>query len=307
MRWKPHRLLRAAAQTSASPVLRAPPLLGAEGLPLEISQARIDQILAKLEVPLQRPFQRPANVERLFALLFSSRAGSTWLGQLLGSTGQINALREETRPNRLSRAAKQLGCTHLAETLELVMSNGAVNGLYGFKADNGGLIPLIYSGAYDAYRNDLKIVILYRRDAVAQAVSIQRAKLSGRWHSHLGARARPERVVEASEYDYEAIRESVATIAKCNTQLREFARRNGHPHMELYYEDIVPDPMGTVRAILTFLDLDASHVEAVSAETRVLRDSTSKEWKERFRSDLARSPRDEAKIARLDPFGIHRI
>jgi len=297
--------LRAVAQTAALAAPHSPPLLSAKGLPLRISQARIDQILAKLEVPLDRPFRRPANVQRLFAMLFSSRAGSTWLGQLLGSTGHMNALREETRPNRLSRAANELGYKDLAETLEQVMSQSAVNGLYSFKAGNGGLIPLIYSGAYEAYRNDLKIVLLYRRDVIAQAVSIQRAKLSGRWHSHIGAQTRAEHVVEGSEYDYAAIRDSVATIAKSNTHLREFAINNGHHHIELYYEDVIPDPLGTVRSILTFLDLDASSLEDASAKTQVLRDAISKEWKERFRTDLARNPRDQAKLAKLDPFGIH--
>ncbi len=275
-------------------------LVSAKDLPLPIGQREVNKVISQL-LPRRRAFVKPANVDAVCVLLFASRCGSTWLGQLLGSTGQINTLSEEIKAKRLARYASRHGIEELSECVESVMSAHAVGGLYGFKGGIGSLVPFVYSGAYDAYKNGLRLILMFRADIVHQAISIQKAKLTGVWHGH----RLEQPPVPADAYDYRAILRAITNIATANARLREFVVRNGHEHMEVTYEELCADQVAQVKAILAFLGRDPERCPPLSAKARILRDETNSLWSQRFQADLASQRADLDHLRRLGVLEFH--
>ena len=225
--------------------------LSARDLPFDIGQRGVNKVLSQL-VPRKRAFAKPQNVKTVCALLFASRSGSKWLGELLGSTGQINRIREDMKAKRLKRFATEHGIEELAECVESVIRVKAVGPLFAFKGGTGSLVPFVHSGAYEAYKKTLKVILMYRRDIVGQAISIRKATLTGVWHSRDGRQPS----LSDTDYDSPATLKAVIAISDANARLRDFAVRNGHERIEVTYEDLCTDQQERVTAILAFLGCD---------------------------------------------------
>ncbi len=272
-------------------------LVSTADFPFKIGQNRVDEILSRLTLQRRKPFSPPANVTTICAVLFTSRSGSTWLGQLLGSSGRINTIREHMKPIRLVRFARWYEFDDLAECAERIIEAHAIDGLYGFKGNFGSLVPFVYCGAYAAYRDSLKVVLMTRRDIVGQAVSIRKAEITGVWHGH----KHKQPPVPDEAYSYDAILKAILNIADVNSRLRSFAEGNGHPSIALTYEDLCADPVKQTDAILRFLNRPLDGSKSLDAKARSMRDERSKVWVDRFRSDLKQRAAD---LERLERAGI---
>ena len=98
---------------------------------------------------------------------------------------------------------------------------------------------------------DLKVLIIYRKDLVAQYGSAVHAKKSGIWHSwYKECDKMKASKIKISKWRFIAY---VARVVKMYDALKEL--KNTHDVLELYYEDLILDPSNFYRKIYQFLNL----------------------------------------------------
>jgi LPS sulfotransferase NodH len=126
------------------------------------------------------------------------------------------------------------------------------------------------------------VILLRRRDRIAQAISLEKMKLTGRRHS----RQPLERPLRDDDYDGEAIKRQVLNIISTEEKLADCAERLGKDAKLYYYEDICAEPEANVADVCKLMGLQMpKHYRPTKVRLQVLRDELSEHWAERFRND----------------------
>jgi len=113
-------------------------------------------------------------------------------------------------------------------------------------------------------RRDWRIVHLWRRDLLSQALSLEVARATGRWHRQLN---RPEGATGVV-LDPEAVRLSVAEMLVQHERYQQLLQ--GIPHREVIYEDHLADPLRrdhAMRELLAWLGLPDAPLTTTLATT----------------------------------------
>jgi LPS sulfotransferase NodH len=215
-------------------------------------------------------------------MLFPSRAGSNFLGQLLSSTGWFNEIAESFNPGQVAKIKARHDLNDSHQALQWMIDNRGTPHAFGFKAGFFVLSASADSGFLSEVIDRAHVILLRRRDRVAQAVSLQKGKMGGRMHTlQSGAR---ELVDE--DYDGEALSREVHNIKRTEIRLAECAERLGKKAPLFYYEDICADPVTHVTAICDMMGLEMPwHYEPKKVRLNVLRDDLSQRWIDRFRAE----------------------
>ena len=135
----------------------------------------------------KKPKQAVPERQRGTILLAEGRSGSSWLGQLTTTTGEMGISSEWLNPKLLEIDPKQTDAKgYLAAVIAAASSE---NGRFAIKifprhlfwfADTFSVDFLTLCMEY----HDVSLARLWRRDRLAQAVSLVKARQSGRWSSH---------------------------------------------------------------------------------------------------------------------------
>ena len=125
-----------------------------------------------------------APAERRYVIVFSPRSGSSWLARLLSSTERLGFPEEYINPEFVVEVARFLDANEPNRFLDaLVRRRKSENSVFGIKAraldvDLFGAEPFRYCfGQHTIFFH------LWRRNLIAQAVSLYRAVETGRYHS----------------------------------------------------------------------------------------------------------------------------
>lgn len=122
-----------------------------------------------------------------------------------------------------------------------------------------------------------------RGDKVAQAISRIKAEQSGLWHRAADGSVREQGgEYRSPAYDRAAIAASIAETIAHEAEWRNWFAREAITPVELTYEELSADPIGTIRRLLIALDRDPSAADRVEPRTAKLADATSAEWAERY-------------------------
>lgn len=228
----------------------------------------------------RRGFRLP---EKILVLLFASRAGSNFFGQLLCGTGWFNEIGESFAPHQLIKIRNRYGLGDVHDAAQWMVDNRGTPAAFGFKGGFHVLAVAAHLGLLSESIERAHFVLLRRRDRVAQAVSGLKGKLSGRMHS-LQPAGRP---LSDTDYDGDAIAAQVNRIALREAQYEEFANRLGKPAPVHYYEDICAEPEPHVAKVCEGLGLavPADYDPYSKVRLSVVRDELSARWAERFRSE----------------------
>jgi LPS sulfotransferase NodH len=175
------------------------------------------------------------------------------------------ALSEGTTPNGVF-AAKVMWA-YLGDLLTNLATLPASSGL-----DAGQLLRRTFP--------KLRFVFIRRADTIAQAVSFARAHLTQEWYRPAGSEPGPE-----PDYDYGLIDGLLRLVDEHNTAwLRWFDDHDIEP-FTLTYEDLVADPVGVTRQVLTFLDIDLSSAQPIIAQTERQGAALNTAWVARFQAE----------------------
>ena len=246
-----------------------------------VGAERVRQLQGELALNRRGGFEVP---DKILAVLFASRAGSNYLGQLLSSTGWFSEIGESFRPSQLNKIRERHDLPDNHAAAQWMIRNRGTPDAFGFKAGFTVLVAAAELGFLADVLNRTQIVLLRRRDRVAQAVSIVKMILSGRGHSR-----QPEgRRLTDVDYDADAIAFQVAAITEVDAQLEEFARRLGKDAPIFWYEEIHADPLSAVSEICRLMGLEMPPDYEPHVRLEVLRDDLSARWVRRFKEERPR-------------------
>ncbi len=157
------------------------------------------------------------------------------------------------------------------------------DGWFGFKAGGDAIAIAERSGLVDAYLRELRFILLRRRDLVAQAVSIVKAKVTGRFHST----QTEKRPAEPSDYSRSEILRKMRIILNGVRRLDAYARGAGRPFRIAFYEDFENGDFAAIESLCDALGLPRRAEIAPEARRAVERigDHVNAQWCERFRAE----------------------
>lgn len=216
-----------------------------------------------------------------YAICTTVRSGSTWLAELLASTGQLGRPAEYFSTKFQRRVCSPDYPEGAREQIAHALEHGATpNGVYGLK-----IYPLQLDGLsrrlnWTEFLPDLRFVHLGRRDLLGQAISRARVSQTLQWRSTLPAAAEPR-------YDGAAILSAMREIVAQDARWQLFFARNGIAPLRLVYEDALGAPDATVKAVARLVGIEGPAVAAPERiAVAVQRDATTAEWRERFVADF---------------------
>jgi LPS sulfotransferase NodH len=233
-----------------------------------------------------------AKGDRGYLICSSPRSGSTYLAELLASTGVLGVPREYFnvlgpwgKPDKERPGDPR-------PLLERVLTKGATpNGIYGLKshADHFAAVAAVV----DPMRvlPHLKLVRIRRQDMLAQAISWVRAQQTGQFH----AAKRPK---GAPRYDASAIRRLIALLAEQAATWDRILAAGGGVPLEIEYECLLEDPQREVDRVARLMGVP-SPVPVVPARVKltIQRDDLTAAWRHRFLAETGDEFRHLATMA----------
>ncbi len=174
--------------------------------------------------------------QRRYVVFFTPRSGSTWLTEVLASTGRLGSPEEFINPDFVPDIARFLNAKEPGRYLDaLLRRRKSPNGVFGMEAMASFVDFIGFDCFCRFFQAEAVFFHLWRENLVAQAVSLYRAVETGHFHSNGGTRAlRPG-------YDADGLERWMSHIAGIENDNVRMLRRLGVPARLLCYEDLVGD------------------------------------------------------------------
>lgn len=218
-------------------------------------------------------------VEKIYCIASTMRSGSSLLARMLWETGVLGSPWEFFNPYAMDK---------LLSRDELLQTYTSPNGVFGAKVHWHQAIEATDEMPFDFF------IHLTRRDKLAQAISLVRARQTGQWCS-----LQQEEV--APQYDFHGISEALQQIKAAEHSWEVFFADASVQPLRLVYEDFGKD---TVRQVLKFLGVQEMSDPIELPELHRQADALTQEWKTRYLRDceLAEIPFfDDSFLAKLFP------
>lgn len=248
------------------------------------NRQHLEQLVSESEA---RRWARP-ECHRLF-ILFTPRSGSSWFGDLLGSTKVLGNpdeyLNQDTNIEVVRRFQTRTEIDYL-NAIETVTRSG--NNVFSMEAIWGHL----ERSEFDliGYYHDAAFIYLRRKDILAQAISLFLATETGLFHNPTGqagvSNAIAERLV-APEKAFRAIRRWWGHLQnyECLADI-QFAIRGIRP-LRLYYEDLLTDPSAVVGRVMAHAGVDPASGSPAHSAYKPVRSEINEELARLFRREEA--------------------
>lgn len=243
--------------------------------------------------PAPRPVGRGPRLSYLVCA--TARSGSSLLCEALAGSGLAG------HPSELFAATTRSLLGGLSDTpdlpdyiAELLRRLATPNGVFGAKVklddlevlleglrDEGGALGRSAHDVLAAAFPGLRCVWITRRDKVRQAVSWERAVQTDVWE-HTGAR--PPITLPRPRFDAASIRQRLDAIDREEQSWVALFAEAGFPPVEVVYEDLVDDYVGTTQRVLAELGVHVPQpLWLAPARLRRQADARSERWVQRFR------------------------
>ena len=222
--------------------------------------------------------------------LFASvpRSGSTYASHLLWATGCLGAPLEYLN----FEPAGPFGFAYASPARQaelwrsVLQRRTSPNGVFGLKAfplqlqalheHNAPLMAQVMRLLF-ARAEGARVVQLRRRNRTAHAISYARALASGIWRSEQEGPDRPE-----PEYSREAVTRAEVLIDEQEGAWRAMYRDLRIEPLEIWYEDVLSDPHGTIQAVASHLGVPVERGAAVAVPPIVRQSQAgARAWAER--------------------------
>jgi LPS sulfotransferase NodH len=231
-------------------------------------------------------FEREIEPRLSYLICSIPRSGSSFLCELLASTGIAGAPTEFFHPDKMARLKRRWGIDTMEEYLRALLARKtSPNGVFGAKAHWGQYEPAF--GEADPRRlfPNVRVIFITRRDHLRQAVSWVRALQTLHW----AATDRP-RVERAAEFDPDHITRKLGRITREEGFWADLFERYGIAPHNVVYEDLIADRRRTLREVLEFIGVEPPvdlPVDPVRLERQA--DQLSEQWVERYLAETAQA------------------
>ncbi|WP_319497527.1 Stf0 family sulfotransferase [uncultured Cohaesibacter sp.] len=227
-----------------------------------------------------------ASRSRLYLIFIQPRSGSTWLCELLKSTGTLGNPQEwfnerfitntnvrlDGKPPKLRGTADINAYIH-----DIVEETG---GTAGVQLSYWHALALSQLATAGLPMDKMVQFYLRRRDVISQGISLFKSANTGYWHSY---QENPE-VLDEVSFDKQGCIAKIAQIVNAEIKFKQMFANCKLAPIPLYYEDICAAPLASLQSI-------ASHIggpvpQALPATELVqLRNDKTAHWKSELESD----------------------
>jgi trehalose 2-sulfotransferase len=230
----------------------------------------------KFDAWLNEPVDPALQPERGYLICTTPRSGSTYLCDLLRTTGKLGKPHEFFSAWMMQRLGRPHRYFPVAEHFDLARTRGcSANGIFGakvFRYNMGVLSP----GAIMAAMGNPAILFLERMDLVGQAISFTRSAITRAFRVE-------DTDLKEPEYDPVLIRGYLERLIRDNAAWRLWFARQGITPLHLTYEDLVEDPQRVLDGVARKLRVAGPvTIDPAALRVRVQRDELNAEWRERF-------------------------
>ena len=235
------------------------------------------------QIPTAAPSAWPP-LEGCLAVLCASRSGSTLLCREIESRYRFRRINESLRVHRLAKLAATKSLDSVDAALAETVRGDSEVGWFGFKAGAEALLVGETSGFLPANLDRFRLILLVRRDLVAQAVSLTKAQQTTIWHSNQVANRAPEDALYSAAHVGQSLRRVLAALET----LRLYVKAAGVPSARLFYEDFAEGDPSTIEAACDRLGLPRRIARRTQNWRQVARigDAVNLEWAGRFAADM---------------------
>jgi LPS sulfotransferase NodH len=266
------------------------------------TQARVADIMsARSDLPEATPAHR-------FLFVAEPRSGGSLLAEALRSSGQAGVPYEYLNPRLIEAFAARFGRSETAPTEDyigyLLRHRTTPNGVFVFKALAEQVSPHLKGkgllGRF--FENFEKLIVLYRRDKLAQAVSYYKASVSDAWNSQdrFDGYDDPARF----PFDPVAISQFLRALFAFERQLAsivDWAKARGMPVAVFDYESLDADFGPVWGRLVAFLDLPAIPAASVHTTLQRQRDAVSERLIAQYLARLRNSDRVARRLEKRGP------
>jgi LPS sulfotransferase NodH/capsular polysaccharide biosynthesis protein len=223
-------------------------------------------------------------------VVFVNRSGSSYLGQLLASTGYLNDAGEPLNSDEVIRECGARGLDSFAAYFADLAAEHARNKFFVLKSLVGQLAVLAWHGILPRILPHSRFLLIERMDKVAQAVSWAIADDTQCYTSE-------QRGIEGPplEYDGANLRRRLDTLVAAHAQISLFFALNGIVPFHLTYEALIAQPRQVGKAICEWLGLPELQCDPQSVRLRRQAGARNAEWQRRFLAEqqeqIASAPR----------------
>lgn len=215
-----------------------------------------------------------------YVIFFSPRSASTWLYSVLAETQRLGYPEEYLNPHWVRDVAAGLNATEPIDVLHVLLRRRrTTNGVFGIEVRHIDVELFGPQVFFDVFGPQTAFFHLWRRNIVAQGISLYRAVATCRFHSTDPKKPPPP-------YDAVQIKEWIKHLADTenrNAQMLSSAKRTAIP---LCYEELTTDRGATVELFARTLGIpfDAGEFDTVTkGDLSKIADGWSAEAENRFR------------------------
>lgn len=230
-----------------------------------------------------------------YLICTTPRSGSTYLCDLLRTTGQLGNPHEYFSAWMMQRLGRPNRYGSIAEHLELVRTHGCTpNGIFAAKIFRYNM-ELLSPAAVMTAMGHPPILFLERMDLLGQAISFARSAVTRAFRAD-------DVDAKTPTYDPIVIRGYLEMLIRDNAAWRLWFARQGIAPLHVVYEDLVADPQIVIDRITRQLGVTESvTIDPAALRLRVQRDELNAQWRERFLASEPEIPtmvdlRSEARV-----------
>lgn len=242
--------------------------------------------------------------EKTYVVVFSARSGSTWLTSILSKTEALGYPEEYINPDFIRDVAQFLNTADPSSFLEILKRRRKTkNEIFGIECRAVDILCIGEGSFFKSFDKETIFFNLWRKNIVAQAISLYRAVTTGRFHSNDGKQEQT-----LASYDVKAIRTWLEHIAEEENSNISMLEKQHKPFTNLCYEVIIKDRGGTIQLFADKLGVKTDSFEIGNPENEDIQkigDGWNVEAEQRFRSEhpdfLARIERNRL-IRRYETF-----
>jgi len=220
-----------------------------------------------------------------YIILFTPRAGSTWLTDVASKTGKLGRPDESFNPRHLSKMARAMNACNLPDYVEMLARRRATNGVAGFEITHHQIRAVFRThDRFRAHFPDSTIFWLTRQDIVAQAVSLY--KMTTTRVSHTSKLSAAEIAARELQFVYSADRIAhwVDHILLAELRTEKLIQEAGWTPMRLWYEwNVHVGPQVMLNRMAEFMGLaPVLRGEQMPSDHRKIATGKNAEFAERF-------------------------
>lgn len=212
-------------------------------------------------------------------LLAEGRSGSSWLGQLTTTTGKMGNSSEWLDPKLLKIDAKQTDAHgYLASVIAAASTE---NDRFALKIFPQHLFWFAHTFKVDFLtlcmkHHDVTVARLHRKDRLAQAISLVKARQSGRWSSDSMKNKK-------TVFDRTKIIQAIHFLERSDAFWNAHEAITGQVPTQFTYEELLGDPTPYLDWATAALDVEYDAVP--QAKYAIQRNAQTDEWIARFRTE----------------------